>query len=441
MSDDHHLTTTGGAGGVSADLDDMYATGNLLRNLGESVVGTAITANGYLADANLLSSAVLSPTTFAAFETALATALDGPDGLTAHAAGLVADGLFIQAKAAAYQATDDALAWGAKTGHWLTGFGFGEIQFTPLAVPVDAALALELEREGLFDDPQKWLVEHPDEVEELVADAPGFVSFLDTVLSSQTGLPLPTPFTTAQGAGIFASLYDQHLGSLTQVDVRDTGVPHNLAGALNRVAALGEKDRFAVERLPDGTYNVYIPGTNPEAFKLPGGDDVVQDLGTNFALISGSDNAYQEAIERALANVPSGATINLIGHSQGGIVGARVANDLAAQHRDLRITVATAGSPTDAIHLDPSVTEISLANRYDIIPRLDGTAPNDDPNHTTITGDYQGGSVTKNHSLAETYVQLARDAMHDSNADVRQALDDLHLGSGTGETTTYQMTR
>ncbi len=100
MSERDH-TVVGGSHGVEADLDDMDAAGGLIRSKGWNVGETALATHKYVLDANLLSSAVLAPATFATFECGLLGALDGPGGLSANAVRMTATGSFLQAKATA----------------------------------------------------------------------------------------------------------------------------------------------------------------------------------------------------------------------------------------------------------------------------------------------------------------------------------------------------
>ena len=155
--------------------------------------------------------------------------------------------------------------------------------------------------------------------------------------------------------------------------------PTDIQGALQRLNDVAaHEDQFQIEEV-DGVYNVYLPGT--KAFDAPGFESgLVQNMGTNFAAVAGDDNAYQQAVLAALANVPPGAEINFIGHSQGGIVAARLAEAIANGETDVQghvNAVLTAGSPVDNIELPPDVHMVSLVNEYDIVPRLDGESYGD----------------------------------------------------------------
>lgn len=439
----------GGAHGLEADLDDMDATGGVIRSTGLEVVGLAASSHGFLVDGNLLSSAPLSPGTFARFETQMLAALDGPDALSAHGLSMSAAGIFMQGKAQAYLAVDQAMEIADDVGDWAQGYTLPlqiPWRLSPAGLPTTIADVAELAQDGFFSDPQQWLLEHPDQLEELVASAPGFVSLLSTGVNA-LGLPLPVfPLTVEQGSAVLAGLYGQELESVTDIGTVDgTTSPADIQAALQRVAGAGaEHDQFQIE-VTDGVVNVYLPGT--KEFDAPWAQsDVVQNMGTNLAAVAGESNAYEEAVIRALEDMdlPPGTEINLVGHSQGGIVAARVAQVIANGETDVDAaigTVITAGSPVDDIDVPEEVRMVSLVNEYDIVPRLDGERYGDVSNHTTIVGYQQKGSVTDNHSIASTYVDMAGDLVDSDDEEVVDALAGIDLGSGDGSLTTYQMER
>jgi pimeloyl-ACP methyl ester carboxylesterase len=98
----------------------------------------------------------------------------------------------------------------------------------------------------------------------------------------------------------------------------------------------------------------------------------------------------------------------LVGHSQGGLVAMRAAEAYAADGRFTVTHVVTAGSPTARMPVPPSVSVLSLENRYDLVPRLDGTPPPADPNRVTVVFDAQHHDVGLNHAMSTTYVPAAR---------------------------------
>lgn len=438
----------GGAHGVEADMDDMDATGGTIRSTGFEVTAIAASSHRFLLDGNLLESAVLSPGTFATFEAELLAALDGPNALTAHGLSMSAAGIFMQGMAKAYAFTDQALEITDDIGDWAQGFTL-PLQLawalSPAGLPGTALDVAELADQGLFTDPATWLVEHPDQLEELVASSPGFVALLSSLAPSWAAPLIGFPLDVEQGSSILAGLYDQELQSLTAEDTYASEGPSDIQAALERLDEVAaHDDQFQVE-VVDGVYNVYLPGT--KAFDSPlDQSGLVQNMGTNFAAVAGDDNAYQQAVLEALADVPPGAQINFIGHSQGGIVAARLAEAIANGETDVQgrvNAVLTAGSPVDDIDLPEDVQMVSLVNEYDIVPRLDGEGYGDRSNHTSIVFEEQNGDTTANHSLGEVYVTQAGDIVRSDDTAVVDALAGLgdFGGGGDSTVTTYQMER
>lgn len=438
----------GGAHGLEADMDDMDATGSIVRGTGTEVVGVAAESHRFLVDGNLLSSALLSPGTFAVFEAEMVAALDGPQALAAHGVKMTAAGLFMQTQAKAYLAVDQALALADDVGDWAQGYTLPlqiAWKLSPAGLPGTVVDLAELADEGLFSDPATWLVEHPDELEELVASSPGFVALLSTLAPTWAKPLIGFPLDVEQASSTLAGLYSQELESLTALETYESESPTDIQGALQRLNDVAaHDDQFQIE-VVDGVYNVYLPGT--KAFDAPGLESgLVQNMGTNFAAVAGADNAYQQAVLEALADVPPGAEINLIGHSQGGIVAARLAEAIANGETDVQghvNAVLTAGSPVDDIELPEDVQMVSLVNEYDIVPRLDGESYGDKSNHTTIVFEEQNGGTTPNHSLGEVYVTQAGDIVSSDDAAVVDALGGLgdFGGGGDSSVTTYQMER
>ncbi|HTW18473.1 MAG TPA: alpha/beta hydrolase [Nocardioides sp.] len=449
---DRDYTVVGGSHGVEADLEDMDAAGGLIRSKGWNVGETALATHKYVLDANLLSSAVLAPATFATFESGLLGALDGPGGLSANAVRMTATGSFLQAKAAALATTDRALEYLVDVRQHTQGLVFG-LGLTTAPLPTAAVTALALWQGDFFEDPSRWLLEHPDVLEEVVASTPGLLDFF------MPGVGFPAD--AEQGAALLALLYDQDLGGLTSEQDEEVA-PASLADAMRKLDEMADQpDAFKIERVgtpPHEVYNVYLPGTKAFDGPFPAGtpglpdeltdSGLVQNLGTNFAGVAGADNAYVEAVLRAMreAGIPPDAPVNLLGHSQGGIVAARVAE--AVSHgeggRSYRIdNVVTAGSPVDHVELPDDVSVLSLVNEYDIVPRLDGEAYGDDARHTTIVTEVQTGSVAGNHSMTELYRPMVDDLEASDDPAVRDALDRLSgLHPGGGSTAwTFHMAR
>ncbi len=125
---------------------------------------------------------------------------------------------------------------------------------------------------------------------------------------------------------------------------------------------------------PDGraVLNLTIPGIVP-----PGDDSLYGDSGTrnlpnaSASQITGTGREEVAIREWVLAqDLEPGSTVNIYGHSQGGIVGANVADSLAELGYD--VNLVTYGSPDQQLH--PGVEAYVVQNSRDPVPlaRLGG---------------------------------------------------------------------
>ena len=445
----------GGAHDIEAGVEDMAAVGRLIGATGVDVGAIAVSAHGFLVDANLLSSVFLSPGSFAKAEAALIDALDGRGGLTWNAAEVTAAGLVLQGSSAAWEAFDAAQEGLENLRQQVRGRVFIGLLSTPATgIPTLLAGGGYFVASGGLDDPQRFLVEHPGLLEEIVGSSP---PLLDLLIPGE-GFPA----NVEQASGILALLYDQGPARIERSGVDpshdENGEPLNfsptgITGALGKLDRIGGSS-FQVERVWTGdawVYNVYLPGT--ETFDGPLGlqSPLVRSLGTNLAGVAGADNTYEDAVLRALADLqlPPDAQLNLVGHSQGGIIAARLAEKLTDPgsgypQYDVR-TVLTAGSPVDHIALPEQVQMVSLANEYDIVPRLDGEGYDDHSNHTSIVFESQMGTVGQNHSVSETYQPFAAhlEDVRNGDEEIDTALANLdpYFTGDPATTFTYQMER
>jgi hypothetical protein len=94
---DPPLTVTGGAGGVTAEVDDLATLARLSDDLAESLGRISAECQEMLVDPNVVASAVLDPGGAAAFERSLLGALDGSHGLTALALGFTEQAVLLRA--------------------------------------------------------------------------------------------------------------------------------------------------------------------------------------------------------------------------------------------------------------------------------------------------------------------------------------------------------
>jgi pimeloyl-ACP methyl ester carboxylesterase len=199
-----------------------------------------------------------------------------------------------------------------------------------------------------------------------------------------------------------------------------SGLDHRDAQARGRAA--GEIDvRRLTRTLPDGStttsWVVDLPGTKQWQLD-PRHRHRLNDLATNLTTIAGDPTPRVDGVTRALelAGVAPDEPVMLVGHSQGGLVAMRAAQEYARDGRFAVTHVVTAGSPIARMDVPDSVTVLSLENRYDLVPRLEGDPPPDEANRVTVLFDAQHHEVGLNHATATTYLPAARqvdDAMGD----------------------------
>jgi hypothetical protein len=452
MGDGRIVSVTGGAGGVDARQDDEIALGAQFQRSAAALLGEVDDIKGYLVDADVLASAVLSPGTAAGFETAVTAATIGPGSAGLVALDLEVDGVTMVAVAAAHRDVEALVAglyqWleygrgyllGAAAPLLLLGGGLS------LATP-GGQLLLALgytavddpaERAALIKQLQGFIEDHPGLVEELVDSQGGLIDGLlawagppgspGWLALRELGLD-PLHLSVGDAASDLSSLWfdgvpvvgDPRL--LTREDLAEQlrtaedvdamlRAPGSVRDLLNHLrltndARPGEIDIQEITTIgPDGRpitrYAVYLPGT--DTWNLPGQQTSdVRDLGANIRLVGGIDTAYMDGIEQAMraSGVPDGADVMLVGHSQGGMTAAALAADDDFSHRYDVSHVVTAGAPTAQVPSIPSHTQVlSLENTGDVVPLLDGESNPDQDNRTTVRFDGRTGSVGGNHDL------------------------------------------
>lgn len=154
-------------------------------------------------------------------------------------------------------------------------------------------------------------------------------------------------------------------------------------------------------------WTVYIPGTRAP---LSTGGPNPMDMETNLLGIAGERTDMEIAVAQALRqlNVPPDEPVNIVGHSQGGIVGTRVAADPVLQSQYTFSTVVTAGSPTGTTDGVPSdVQVLHLEDSQDPVVGLDGEQNEPAPNRVTVTAlSEEPSGLGEHHHLAQ-YVDMA----------------------------------
>lgn len=427
------IDVRGGVGGLAVQYDELSRASRRLADDGGDLLGLAADRHRLLLDGDLLASAVLSPGTFARAESALLDALDGGDGVVRAAAALELRAGQLLLAVARYRASDVLDAQGAVARRWLTlggapglvGGGLARVGFAALRGEDPAAELEEVlaEHPGVIDDSLRLLTDITAPLSRgLLGPLP---MMADQAFRARTGAAL-LPRDVAEAAGLLALRYGPGR-PVTQArpdpSAAAVQVPRGLGDLLQRLhhrnatarVATGTQGDIGVTRLvgtgPDGrpavSWVVDLPGTKDWQVD-PSARPALNDLASNLELMAGDGNARVHALRRALddAGATPGQPIMLVGHSQGGMVAMRAAQELAG-HLDVT-HVVTAGSPVGDMRPPAGVQVLSLEDRRDLVPHIDSRENADDDDHVTVVFDRAGHGIGFHHGIDTSYLPAAR---------------------------------
>jgi pimeloyl-ACP methyl ester carboxylesterase len=411
-----YVDVVGGAGGLEVEYDDLSTAARVLQTAALDVIDTAFSARRVLTDAGVLASSVLDPGGFARVEAAVLSAVLGPHGLLSAAARLEDRSICLHTAVLRYVAADRLETGLREVRHWAEGAAtVVALPLLPvLALSPAGPIALHWVRSG---DADSFLAEHPGIAEDAAGAAPFFLSTLlslggqPVTIEAESALlglayPVGSAQVVARGADAAAPPAPEDIGDLMRaLEHRDE---------LARGDAQGEIDVRRITRTdPDGrevtSWVVDLPGTKDWQVD-PRQRAHLNDLATNLTTMAGDHSARVDGVTRALelAGVSPGDPVMLVGHSQGGLVALRAAEQYSRSRRFNVTHVVTAGSPTARMTVPESVSVLALENRYDLVPQLDGAPPPDQHNRVTVLLDAQSHDVGVNHALSSTYLPGAR---------------------------------
>jgi hypothetical protein len=437
-----NLEVAGGAGGVEARFEDLAALGDFTDDVAGDTLGVAMSCQKYLVEPNVIASALLDPVGAARFEAAMFGALDGPTGLTATSAAIGLRGLALQATSAAYHTVDELNAKALDAVRWMEGAAItatpGGALLAALGIGGTIAADVYLNYDG---DWERYLVEHPGLVDQLIGMSPGMLS----------SLGLPADLATLMD--LVGAAYPDGEPRVTDNGI-DTSpdaarVPHGLGDIVDGLDYRNNTDsNIDIRKIvgPDGrvAYIVDIPGT--KVWNLPGGDGgSANDFGTNVDAMAGNETVLQKGIEDAMrrAGIGPNDPVMLVGHSQGGMVAARTANDFVASGQYNVTHVMTAGSPVGRMPVPDGVQMLSLENSGDIVPHLDASENPASDNRTTVKFDNQSGTVDGNHAIGGNYADAAHQLDSSTDPSVNRFRDSasIYFGGVSVETHQYKVER
>lgn len=220
-----------------------------------------------------------------------------------------------------------------------------------------------------------------------------------------------------------------------------TGLIHHLeeTSALSEPERPGDQGTIEVQTLrgDDGRtrHVVYLPGTDDITTPPWNPGDDVRDLPADLREIAGRHTAHAAGIRQAMRRAGIGPhdPVLLVGHSLGGMTAAT----LLGHRSGFDIThVVTAGSPIAGSSPYPQGTHVlSLENRGDVVPLLDGHDNPDSVQQVTVQFDDQptGRSATLvgAHALRH-YVHGAAAVDVSRDASVREQVRSLHAAGFLG---------
>lgn len=446
-------TVRGGSASTDADLHDMRSTAGALDTSGDdagSLCGS-VTSIGFEVPAK---SALLSPGSAARIAGEVVT-LSGRLGGLRLRMEFVARGMRLSATA--YEVTDathQRLLAAVNVGTAPVRFAgaaagsAGQATALVLGDQLVRGTAVLSGRPAPTEDgnpAQIWIAAFGSEMNqrlyadpELTEGTVGVLSGVVTVLTSGRANTLEAQI----GLILAVARHTDLVADETPLSVRQTGhrrtagdrrelsdVISDAAGAEG--ASSDDQSTVQIRRTVDaqgkGAWTVVVPGTATWKTGTPHGPS---DIAGNLTTASGSPSALYPAITSALATSmrqagvrPGSEPVMLVGHSQGGIVAARLAAD-----RSFRTTydvreVVTAGSPVSRIPVTEGVQLLAMENQHDPIPRLDGAAEPDARNRVTVqceAADGAAGGVAGAHDRGG-YTRAATTLRpQDPNAQIEQ---------------------
>jgi hypothetical protein len=464
---------TGGSAGLAATYAAVRALADRFDVAGDRLRERAADDGRVLTDPALTESAPLSPVTYAEAEARVLDATCGVHGVLEASAVYEADAVLVRATVGALAECDRMVATTLDALDYAAGRALGTALLADLpdllllglvAVPAWQHLS-PATRRRLGDDLEEWADEHPALVQHGVECTGGLLDGLLTGAPEAAGLLGLASFHPTAGdaaadlAGLYApegdprvrrrALLSFALGETPPTDVTDLMSHLEETNALSPADRPGDQGTIEIQTLhaPDGTVRhvVYLPGSDDLATTPWSQDGDVRDLPADLHVITGDHTTYAAGIERAMKEAGIGPhdPVLLVGHSLGGMEAA----SMLAHCSGFDVThVVTAGSPVAGIHGFPAGSHVlSLENRGDVVPLLDGHDNADSVSQVTVQFDDHETSITGNHGVGH-YVRGAQavDASTDPSVveQVRSLRDQGFLGSGaTATSQVFQITR
>lgn len=182
----------------------------------------------------------------------------------------------------------------------------------------------------------------------------------------------------------------------------------------NTIDPYGDSGAFEVQSWQDeaGKKGVRVILRGTESWE--GGSAMPQDMLTNTEAVAGFKTGTARAVELALNSmgVDDATPVELVGHSQAGIVAVNLAADPAFTRRYNVRSVITAGSPVaqSVGKVPESIAVLSFENNNDLVPKLEAQLNPTSKNHLTVYGNRGSlGKVVEAHNRDTVYAPMADD--------------------------------
>lgn len=438
-------TSSGGADSLAAVTDDLRLAADLLDRSGDVAAHTLLALG--LAAADLpITGAIASPGSAADIAGQVAAATLGADGLGVLCLRTEALARLLRLAATVYDDTE-----------WLQRMTFAAEQ--QLLVP--PRLAFEAAGTSVNSIARALGADR-----DLVPGTEGFWSDAVTAIRMNLfGFAMPGVGLDGQigvlaaggmGLGWFA---DSTVLQVRQVGPAQPGGagPRDLGDLADEVAAAYDKspdhEQLLIRRVTqaDGSsaWVVSIPGT---AQWWPRSSADPADLGGNLLIMAGLPSSLYPAVATCLTSAmrqagvaPGTEPVMLVGHSQGGIVAARMAQDRDFSERFDVTEVVTFASPVTGMDLPDGINGLDISNQGDGVPRLDQQDSANAANRSQINcGEPDDPAVSLDfgqHDIGR-YAERSRQMLGTGTAvpaarDFYRRADGLFLG---GRSTTYTFT-
>lgn len=262
---------------------------------------------------------------------------------------------------------------------------------------------------------------------------PGLLGLLFGLGGAETSL---TKQASGRVGGVAAAVISQRGG----VSVRQTGTvspsaPRSVADLVSRVPSTDSQvriERYGSQGSPK--WVVYVAGTASTSL---GSSTEPFDMQSNLRAVAGQNSASEAAVRQAMsrAGIAAGDQVMLVGHSQGGLLAARV-----AESSPYRVTqLVTVGAPLGTTAV--TAPTLAIAHRDDPVPLLAGATEASSARITVSTDSGAGGDPLAPHELG-SYLRTAEriDASADPSLRAVEARIQA-FARGTGQGTEWQAER